>query len=231
MEPEVTDLAVLLRKMGARIEGEGTQRITVEGVTELHGAAHAVIPDRIEAGTYVAAVVTAGGDVTIENCRPDHLESILSLFQACGLEIEETTTCVRVTMAGRPRPHDIRTAPYPHFPTDMQAQFMAAMTQADGSSTITEEIFNNRYMHAHELVRMGANIQIAGARAVVHGPTRLSGANVMATDLRASASLVVAALVADGTTVIDRVYHLDRGYERIEEKLSRLGAQIERVSH
>lgn len=229
-EPEVEDLANLLRKMGAQIEGAGTEKIVVEGVSELHGASHAVIPDRIEAGTYLAAAAITGGDVRIQGCRPDHMDSIISLFEASGVSIERRDRELRVSNGSALRPHDVRTAPYPHFPTDMQAQFMALMTQAGGSSIITEDIFNNRFMHVHELCRMGADIIVAGRRAVVRGPTPLTGATVMATDLRASASLIIAALVAEGETTIDRVYHLDRGYESIEKKLSALGAEVERVT-
>ncbi|MEW6364640.1 MAG: UDP-N-acetylglucosamine 1-carboxyvinyltransferase [Acidobacteriota bacterium] len=228
-EPEVVDVARLLRGMGAQIEGEGSERIVIRGVERLHGTSHTVIPDRIEAGTYMTAAAITEGDVLIEQCRPDHLDALISLLTATGQVVEEDNARIRVKGRRPIRPHDARTAPYPHFPTDMQAQFMAFMTQANGISMITEEIFNNRFMHVRELCRMGANIQVAGSRAVVTGPTPLSGANVMATDLRASASLVVAALAAAGDTVIERVYHLDRGYERMEQKMMGLGAVVERI--
>ncbi|MBI2838052.1 MAG: UDP-N-acetylglucosamine 1-carboxyvinyltransferase [Acidobacteria bacterium] len=228
-EPEVVDLAVLLRKMGADIDGEGTETIVVRGVRELKAAEHDVIPDRIEAGTYIAAAAITGGDVTIERCRPDHLDAVTALLEATGAGIERGQTSIRVKGGGPLLSHDIHTAPYPHFPTDMQAQFMALMTQATGLSIITEEIFNNRFMHVQEFCRMGADIHVAERRAVVRGPTKLSGASVMATDLRASAGLILAAIVADGETTIDRVYHLDRGYEHMEQKLSALGAHIERI--
>ena len=228
-EPEVVDLAALLSKMGARIEGAGTRTIRVQGVEKLGGARHRIIPDRIEAGTFIIAAALTGGDVTVSNCEPQHLGAVLSKLDECGAHVATTTDSVRVVTGGALKSADIVTEEYPGFPTDMQAQYMALATQADGTSVITENIFENRYMHAQELVRMGANIKIEGRRAVVRGKTPLSGAAVLASDLRASASLVLAALVAEGETIIDRVYHLDRGYERIEEKLRSVGAQIRRI--
>ena len=228
-EPEVVDLAALLVKMGARIEGAGTQTIRVWGVDKLHGARHRIIPDRIEAGTFIIAAALTGGDLTVAACDPRHLGALLSKLDECGVHATAEAESVRVTNGGPLQAADIITEEYPGFPTDMQAQFMALATQADGASLITENIFENRYMHAQELVRMGANIKIERSRAVVRGMTPLSGAAVQASDLRASASLVIAALVADGETIIDRVYHIDRGYERIEEKLRAVGAQIRRI--
>ena len=228
-EPEVVDLAALLVKMGAQIEGAGTRTIRVEGVDKLHGARHRVIPDRIEAGTFIIAAALTGGDLTVAGCEPQHLGALLSKLDECGIHATVTTDSVRVVNGGPLKAADIVTEEYPGFPTDMQAQYMALATQADGTSLITENIFENRYLHAQELVRMGANIKIEGRRAVVRGMTPLSGAAVQASDLRASASLVLAALVADGETIVDRVYHIDRGYERIEEKLRAVGAQIRRI--
>jgi UDP-N-acetylglucosamine 1-carboxyvinyltransferase len=228
-EPEVVDLSALLTKMGARIDGAGTRTIRVRGVEKLSGARHRIIPDRIEAGTFVIAAALTGGDVTVSACEPQHLDELLSKLGGCGVHFTITADSVRVVSGGPLKSADIATEEYPGFPTDMQAQFMALATQAKGASVITENIFENRYMHAQELVRMGANIKIDGRRAVVRGKTPLSGATVLASDLRASASLVLAALVADGETIIDRVYHLDRGYERIEEKLRSVGAQIRRI--
>ena len=228
-EPEIVDLADLLVRMGARIQGAGGSTIRIEGVDKLHGAEHTVIPDRIETGTFVAAVAMAGGDVEIRNCNPAHLRAVLDKFRETGVRIEEGPDNLRVRAPRTVKPSDVTTLPHPGFPTDMQAQYMALMTQANGVSTITESIFENRYMHVAELQRMGANIRIDGRVAQVKGHTPLTGAEVMATDLRASASLVTAALSAKGETVIDRVYHLDRGYWRIDEKLRGIGADIERI--
>jgi UDP-N-acetylglucosamine 1-carboxyvinyltransferase len=228
-EPEVTDLAALLTKMGAKITGAGTSAITIEGVPELHGATHEIIPDRIEAGTFLIAGVMTGGDLEITACNPAHLASLINKLSEVGVAIEYGRDSVRVKSSTALRPADVVTKEYPGFATDMQAQYMALMTQADGISVISENIFENRYMHASELMRMGAHIRIDGSRAIVAGKTRLTGANVIASDLRASASLVLAALVAEGHTVVDRIYHLDRGYEKIEEKLQSVGARIERV--
>jgi len=228
-EPEVSDLAALLNKMGARIEGAGTHTIRVHGVTKLHGARHRIIPDRIEAGTFIIAAALTGGDLMISGCDPSHLGALIEKLQECGVSLRTNGESVRVMSDAPLKAADITTEEFPGFPTDMQAQFMTLATQAEGASIITENIFENRFMHAQELVRMGANIKIDGRRAVVRGKTALSGAAVLASDLRASASLVLAALVADGETIIDRVYHIDRGYERIEEKLKGVGAQIRRI--
>ncbi len=228
-EPEVVDLAALLTKMGAHIEGAGTRTIRIHGVQKLSGARHRIIPDRIEAGTFVIAAALTGGDLTVANCEPQHLGALLGKLNECGVHVAATEDSVRVVGAGPLKAADIMTEEYPGFPTDMQAQYMALATQSEGVSLIAENIFENRYMHAQELVRMGANIKIDGRRAIVRGKTPLSGAAVLASDLRASASLVLAALVAEGETIIDRVYHLDRGYERIEEKLRGVGAQIRRI--
>lgn len=228
-EPEVADLAELLVAMGARIQGAGGSTIRVEGVTSLGGAEHAVIPDRIETGTFVAACAIAGGEIEITNCCPSHLRAVVEKFRETGVRIEEGPGNLRVRAPRVIRPSNATTLPHPGFPTDMQAQYLAFMTQAAGVSTITESIFENRFMHVAELQRMGASVRLDGRTAVVTGPTPLQGARVMATDLRASASLVLAALAAEGETVVDRVYHLDRGYFRIDEKLRGLGADIERV--
>jgi UDP-N-acetylglucosamine 1-carboxyvinyltransferase len=228
-EPEVIDLAALLNKMGAHIDGAGTQRIVIRGVEKLHGARHRIIPDRIEAGTFIIAGALTGGDLTVTGCDPLHLDALLLKLEDCGVTVHRNGESVRIMSNGPMRCSDIITEEYPGFPTDMQAQYMALATQAEGTSIITENIFENRFMHAQELVRMGANIKIEGSRAVVRGRTPLSGAAVQASDLRASASLVIAALVADGETIIDRVYHIDRGYENIEEKLRGVGAQIRRI--
>ena len=231
LEPEVADLAALLVKMGARIEGAGTSTIRVWGVEKLHGATHAVIPDRIEAGTFLVAGAITGGDLLLTCCQPKHVTSIVNKLEECGVEIRcEGENALRVHAAKKLLAADVTTEEYPGFATDMQAQFMALATQARGVSRIRETIFENRYLHASEMMRMGADIAIEGNLATVTGPTPLSGAPVTASDLRASASLVLAALVADNTTWIDRVYHIDRGYERIELKLRDLGARIERVS-
>jgi len=228
-EPEVQDLADLLVKMGAKIEGAGTSTIKVKGVAKLHGAKHRIIPDRIEAGTFIIAGAISGGDLMVTNCDPNHLTSLLNKLEEVGVKVTRNGESVRVLSLGGLKASDIVTEEYPGFPTDMQAQYMALATQAEGSSVVTENIFENRFMHAQELVRMGANVKIEGRRAIVRGRTPLSGAAVLASDLRASASLVVAALVAEGETIIDRVYHIDRGYERIEEKLRGVGAEIRRI--
>jgi UDP-N-acetylglucosamine 1-carboxyvinyltransferase len=228
-EPEVADLAALLNKMGARIEGAGTATIRVQGVAKLHGAKHKIIPDRIEAGTFIIAGALTGGDLNIANCEPAHLGALLSKLEEAGVKTVPYGDSIRVMGDAPFRAADMITEEFPGFPTDMQAQYMALATQAEGTSIVTENIFENRFMHAQELVRMGANIKIEGRRAVVRGKTPLSAAAVLASDLRASASLVLAALVADGETIIDRVYHLDRGYENIEEKLRGVGAQIRRI--
>jgi UDP-N-acetylglucosamine 1-carboxyvinyltransferase len=228
-EPEVADLADLLNKMGAKIEGAGTPTIRVEGVSRLKGAKHRIIPDRIEAGTFIIAGAMTGGDLNIAGCDPHHLDAILRKLEEAGVKTRSTADSVRVMGDNPFRAADMITEEYPGFPTDMQAQFMALATQAEGTSVVAENIFENRFMHAQELVRMGANIKIDGRRAVVRGKSPLSAAAVLASDLRASASLVLAALVADGETIIDRVYHIDRGYENIEEKLRGVGAQIRRI--
>ena len=228
-EPEVGDLAALLTKMGAQIEGAGTATIRIQGMARLRGARHRIIPDRISTGTFVVAGAMTGGDITITNCEPRHLGALLQKLSEAGAILEASNDSIRVTGNGALQAADVNTEEYPGFPTDMQAQYMALATQADGTSIITENIFENRFMHALEMVRMGANIKIEGRRAVVRGKTPLSAAAVLASDLRASASLVLAALVADGETIIDRVYHMDRGYERIEEKLRGIGAQIKRI--
>lgn len=229
-EPEVTDLAALLNRMGARIEGAGTPTISIEGTSHLHGAEHEVIPDRVETGTFMVAAAITGGDVTINRCLPYHLEAVTEKLRETGVLVEETDCSIRVVGDGHVRGVNIRTHPYPGFATDMQAQMTALMSIAQGSSVITETVFENRFMHVNELLRMGADIKVVGTTAFVHGVPTLSGAPVMATDLRASASLVLAGLAAQGITTISRVYHLDRGYESIEHKLLGLGASIERVA-
>ncbi|MGA3347713.1 MAG: UDP-N-acetylglucosamine 1-carboxyvinyltransferase [Candidatus Sulfotelmatobacter sp.] len=228
-EPEVADLAALLNKMGAKIEGAGTPTIHVTGVSKMKGAKHRIIPDRIEAGTFLIAGAMTGGDLNIAGCDPAHLDALLSKLKEVGVKTKSNSDSVRVMGDNPFTASDMTTEEFPGFPTDMQAQFMALATQAEGASVITENIFENRFMHAQELVRMGANIKIEGRRAIVRGKTPLSAAAVLASDLRASASLVLAALVADGETIIDRVYHIDRGYENIEEKLRSVGAQIKRI--
>jgi UDP-N-acetylglucosamine 1-carboxyvinyltransferase len=215
--------------MGARIEGAGTSTIRVKGVAKLHGARHRIIPDRIEAATFIIAGALTSGDLNVAGCDPNHLGALLEKLNEVGVKTARTADSVRVMGDNPPKAADMVTEEYPGFPTDVQAQYMALTTQADGTSIITENIFENRFMHAQELVRMGANIKIEGRRAVVRGKTPLSAAAVLASDLRASASLVLAALVADGETIIDRVYHIDRGYEHIEEKLRGVGAQIRRI--
>ena len=227
-EPEVADLAVLLNAMGARVHGAGTARLEIEGVTELGGAEHRVVPDRIEAGTLIVAGAITQGDVTVTGLVPDHLSAVLAKLEEAGVPLEITPTSVRVRGAGRPRPADITTSPFPGFPTDMQAQMMALLGLADGQSRINETIFENRFMHAAELARMGASIAAEGSTAVVRGVPSYQGAPVMASDLRASAALVLAGLAARGRTTVSRVYHLDRGYEGLEAKLASLGARIER---
>ncbi len=230
-EPETVDLAELLQAMGAHIEGAGTDTITIEGTDALHGATHRIIPDRIEAGTFLMAGAITGGDLTIKDCFAAHLTSIVGKLLETGLRIEiPNSTTIRYHNQSSLRAADLVTCEYPGFPTDLQAQFMALMTQAEGTCSITETIFENRFLHALELIRMGADISIEGRRAIVRGRTPLSGANVIASDLRASASLVLAGLAAQGDTCIDRIYHLDRGYERIEEKLSLLGANVTRLT-
>ena len=228
-EPEVVDLANCLNAMGAKVEGAGTDIITIHGVEQLHGATYPVMPDRIETGTFLVAAAATGGDVTLTGARPDTLDAVLAKLREAGAEIDTEEDRIRLRMHGRPRAVGLRTAPYPAFPTDMQAQFMTLNCVAEGTSTVTETIFENRFMHVQELRRLGADIEVDGKTAVIRGVPRLEGATVMATDLRASASLVIAGLVARGETIVDRIYHLDRGYERIEEKLSQVGARVKRI--
>jgi len=228
-EPEIPDLAEMLIKMGAKIEGHGTSRIRIQGVEALHGCEHQVVADRIETGTFLCAVAAAGGDVVLKHGRADHLDAVIEKLRAAGATVTALSDGIRIQSQGRMKAQSFRTTEYPGFPTDMQAQFMALNCVAQGTAKVTETIFENRYMHVNELVRLGANIQIDGNVAVVEGVPRLSGATVMATDLRASASLVIAGLVADGETLVDRIYHLDRGYDRMEAKLAAIGADIERV--
>ena len=228
-EPEIIDLAACLGAMGAKITGAGSDRIVIEGVSRLHGATHAIMPDRIETGTFLAATAAAGGDVLVAGTDPHSLTAVIDKLREAGADIVNTDSTIRVRSDGALQAASVRTAPFPAFPTDMQAQFMALVACARGASIITETIFENRMMHVQELRRLGADIEVEGNTAIVKGVERLTGANVMATDLRASASLVIAGLVADGQTTIDRIYHLDRGYERIDEKLSALGAHIRRV--
>jgi UDP-N-acetylglucosamine 1-carboxyvinyltransferase len=232
MEPEIEDLAELLNKMGARIKGAGTPRMEIEGVEGLGGAEHTIIPDRIEAGTFIVAAAITGGELEIKRCDPTHLVAVIEALRACGVDIEElnqSTLYVKCCPGGL-KAKDVTTQEHPRFPTDMQAQYMALMTQAEGECTVTETIFENRFMHVPELNRLGANIQISGNTAHVKGKTRLTGAIVQASDLRASASLVLAGLVAEGETTVERVYHIDRGYETIVRKLRSVGADIERVT-
>ena len=228
-EPEVEELARVLNKMGARIRGAGTSLITVEGVDELHPIEHAVIPDRIEAGTLLVAAAITRGDVLVRDCLPEHLEAVIAKLRAAGAEVTAEGDGIRVRGKSEFKPADISTQPFPGFPTDMQAQFMVLMTRARGQSVLSETIFENRYMHVPELQRMGADIQVDGRTAIVRGPTKLTGATVMATDLRASACLVLAGLVAEGKTEILRIYHLDRGYDRLDKKLRALGADVRRA--
>ena len=229
-EPEVVDVAECLVKMGARIEGAGTDVITVHGVERLHGAQHEIVCDRIEAGTYLVAAAMAGGDVKLHNARADLLEAVIEKLREAGASVEHDHNTIVLKSTGKLKAVNLRTAPHPAFPTDMQAQFMALNTVADGVARVTETIFENRFMHVQEMQRLGAEIEVEGNTAIVRGVDYLDGATVMATDLRASASLVLAGLVARGETTIERIYHIDRGYERIEEKLSQLGARIRRVS-
>ncbi|QEE29367.1 UDP-N-acetylglucosamine 1-carboxyvinyltransferase [Terriglobus albidus] len=228
-EPEVTDLAALLTAMGAQIEGAGSSTIKVKGVDKLHGARHRINPDRIEAGTFLIAGAITGGDLNVDSCNPEHLGAVIGKLESAGARIDVGRESVRVRSEGHLKPVDISTEEYPGFPTDMQAQYMALATQCDGTSIVTENIFENRFMHVQELNRMGANIRTEGRVATIVGKTPMQAAAVMCSDLRASASLVLAALVADGETILDRVYHMDRGYERIEEKLRGVGAQIRRM--
>ncbi len=230
-EPEIKDVADCLNKMGAKISGAGTSRIVVEGVSKLNGARHRVVSDRIETGTYAMAVAMTGGDVLLENAQAEFLQTGLDVLTQAGVEISPTNAGIRVTRNGSGlAPVDVTTAPFPGFPTDLQAQLMALMTRAKGTSRITETIFENRFMHVQELARLGAHIHLEGETATIEGVEKLKGAPVMATDLRASVSLVIAALAADGETMVNRVYHLDRGFERLEDKLAACGAQIERIS-
>jgi UDP-N-acetylglucosamine 1-carboxyvinyltransferase len=232
-EPEVVDLAECLIKMGAKIRGHGTDVITVEGVAALHGAEHAVMPDRIETGTYLAAVAAAGGNVTLTHARADTLDAVLDKLSEAGATItrgQGQSGTIGIAMNARPKAVNLKTAPYPAFPTDMQAQFIALNAIANGTGIVTETIFENRFMHVQEIIRLGAKIDVEGNTAIVHGVERLTGATVMATDLRASACLVIAGLVAEGETIVDRIYHLDRGYEKIEQKLTGIGARIERLA-
>jgi len=230
-EPEITDVADCLNKMGARISGAGTSQIVIEGVAKLHGARHAVLPDRIETGTYAMAVAMTGGDVLLQNARPELLQAALDVLGQTGTTVTPTNEGIRIARNGAGlAPVDVTTAPFPGFPTDLQAQLMALMTRADGTSHITETIFENRFMHVQELARLGARISLDGETATIEGVDQLKGAPVMATDLRASVSLVIAALAAEGETMVNRVYHLDRGFERLEDKLVRCGAAIERLS-
>ena len=231
-EPEIVDLVQCLRKMGAQIEGEGTSTITIQGVDRLHGATHPVVTDRIELGTYMLAPAICGGEVELLGGRIDLLEAFCEKLDAAGISVEETEKGLKVARKnGRVRAVDVVTAPFPGFPTDLQAQMMALMCTAEGTAVLEEKIFENRFMHAPELMRMGASIEVQGGTATVHGVERLKGAPVMATDLRASVSLILAGLAAEGETIVNRVYHLDRGYERVEEKLGALGAKIERVKN
>ena len=230
-EPEIGDVADCLNKMGARISGAGTSRITVEGVTKLHGARHAVLPDRIETGTYAMAVAMAGGDILLQNSRPELLQAALDVIARTGVTVTPTNQGIRIARNGTHlAPVEVTTAPFPEFPTDLQAQLMALMTRARGTSRIVETVFENRFMHVQELARLGARIHLDGETATIEGVESLKGAPVMATDLRASVSLVIAALAAEGETIVNRVYHLDRGFERLEDKLGRCGAAIERLS-
>ena len=228
-EPEIIDLAEMLIKMGAKIEGQGTRRIRIQGVERLHGCTHQVVADRIETGTFLCAVAAAGGDVVLNHARADHLEAVIDKLREAGATVTAGEGFVRIRAQGRMKAQSFRTTEYPGFPTDMQAQFMALNAIAQGTSTVTETIFENRFMHVNEMARLGAKIQIDGRVAAIEGVEKLSGAAVMATDLRASASLVIAGLVADGETLIERIYHLDRGYDQMETKLRSIGADIERI--
>ena len=228
-EPEITDLAEMLIKMGAKIEGQGTPRIVIQGVEKLHGCTHQVVADRIEAGTFLCAVAATGGDVVLRHGRADHLEAVIDKLREAGASVASVDDGIHLHSQGRLQAQSFRTTEYPGFPTDMQAQFMVLNVIAEGPSKVTETIFENRFMHVNELVRLGANIQVDGKFAVIEGVEKLSGATVMATDLRASASLVIAGLVAEGETLVDRIYHLDRGYDQMEAKLRAIGADIERI--
>jgi UDP-N-acetylglucosamine 1-carboxyvinyltransferase len=228
-EPEVVDLAHCLIAMGAKIEGAGSDTISIIGVEKLHGASHRIMPDRIESGTFLVAATATGGDITLTDARADILENVLEKLQEAGATIQVESNTINLKMGTRPKAVNVRTAPYPAFPTDMQAQFMVMNTIAEGSAMVVETIFENRFMHVQELRRLGAQIEVEGNTAVIKGCAQLEGATIMATDLRASACLVIAGLVAQGETIVDRIYHLDRGYEHIEAKLSALGAQIRRV--
>jgi UDP-N-acetylglucosamine 1-carboxyvinyltransferase len=228
-EPEITDLAEMLIKMGAKITGQGTSKIRIQGVDKLHGCTHAVVADRIECGTFLCAVAAAGGDVVLKHGRADHLDAVIDKLREAGVTVQAVQGGIRVSASGRLKAQSFRTTEYPGFPTDMQAQFMALNAISEGSVKVTETIFENRFMHVPEMQRMGAHIQTDGKVAVIEGVAKLSGATVMATDLRASASLVIAGLVAEGETLIDRIYHLDRGYDRMEAKLRGIGADIERL--
>ena len=231
MEPEIEDLAELLNKMGARIKGAGTPVIEIAGVEHLGGAQHTIIPDRIETGTFAVAAAITNGEIEIKNCNPKHIQAVIEKLREAGVEVDELNqSTLHVRSSGRLVASNVTTEPHPKFPTDMQAQYMVLMTQAEGTSTVTETIFENRFMHVGELIRMGADIHISGNHAVVNGPTQLTGAKVIASDLRASASLVLAGLCAKGETMIDRVYHIDRGYETIVRKLRSVGAQIDRIA-
>jgi UDP-N-acetylglucosamine 1-carboxyvinyltransferase len=228
-EPEITDLAEMLIRMGARIEGHGTSRIRVQGVPRLGGCTHEVVADRIEAGTFLCAVAATGGDVVLRHGRADHLDAVIDKLREAGADVQAVPEGIRIRSQGRLKACSFRTSEYPGFPTDMQAQFMALNVIAQGSSRVTETIFENRFMHVNEMLRLGARIQVEGKVALIEGVEKLSGAAVMATDLRASASLVIAGLVADGETLVDRIYHLDRGYDQMESKLRGVGAEIERI--
>jgi UDP-N-acetylglucosamine 1-carboxyvinyltransferase len=228
-EPEIPDLAEMLIAMGAKIEGHGTSKIRIQGVERLHGTSHRIVPDRIETGTFLCAVAAAGGDVVLRNARADHLDAVIDKLREAGAQIEAGADHIRVKSSGRLKAQSFRTSEYPGFPTDMQAQFMALNCVAEGASRVIETIFENRFMHVNELLRLGAKVETDGHTALVQGVEKLSGATVMATDLRASASLVIAGLVADGETLVDRIYHLDRGYDQMEAKLRAVGADIERV--
>ena len=228
-EPEIGDLAEMLIKMGARIEGHGSRRIRIQGVERLHGCIHQVVADRIETGTFLCAVAAAGGDVVLKHGRADHLEAVIEKLREAGATVTAGDDFIRIQASGRVKAQSFRTTEYPGFPTDMQAQFMALNAIAQGTSTVTETIFENRFMHVNEMVRLGAKIQIEGKVCIIEGIEKLSGATVMATDLRASASLVIAGLVADGETFVERIYHLDRGYDQMEAKLRGIGADIERL--
>jgi UDP-N-acetylglucosamine 1-carboxyvinyltransferase len=228
-EPEITDLAEMLIAMGARIEGHGTSRIVITGVAKLGGCTHQVVADRIEAGTFLCAVAATGGDVVLRHGRADHLEAVIDKLRDAGVSVAAVEDGIHLHAQGRLAAQNFRTSEYPGFPTDMQAQFMVLNAIGDGPSKVTETIFENRFMHVNELVRLGANIQVDGKSAVIEGVEKLSGATVMATDLRASASLVIAGLVAEGETLVDRIYHLDRGYDQMEAKLRGIGADIERI--